>query len=44
VQRFFSIRGRAFCLYGVIGSFANRVPLSFRANQLIGSLEISPSV
>jgi hypothetical protein len=43
VQRFFSIRGRAFCLYGVIGSFANRVPLSFRANQLIGSLEISPA-
>jgi hypothetical protein len=43
VQRFFSVRGRAFCLYAVIGSFANRVPLSFRANQLIASLEISPS-
>jgi hypothetical protein len=43
VQRFFSFGGRAFCLYAVIGSFANRIPLSFRANQLIGSVEISPS-
>jgi hypothetical protein len=43
VQRFFSLRGRAFCLYAVIGSFANRVPLSYRANQLIGSLEIGPT-
>jgi hypothetical protein len=42
VQRFFSIHGRAFCLYAVVGLFANRGPLSYRANQLIGSLEIGP--
>jgi hypothetical protein len=40
VQRFFTVRGRAFCLYAVIGSFANRGVLSYRANELIGSLEI----
>jgi hypothetical protein len=42
-QRFFTARGRAFCLYAVVGSFANRGPLSLRANQLIGSLEIAPA-
>lgn len=40
VQRFFTIAGRAFCLYSVIGSVANRVPLSARANQLIGTFHI----
>ena len=43
VQRFFSVHGRAFCLYAVVGSFANRGVLSYRANQLIGTLEIAPS-
>jgi hypothetical protein len=43
VQRFFTSAGRAFCLYSVIGSWANRVALSYRANQVIGSLEIAAS-
>jgi hypothetical protein len=43
VQRFFSVKGRAFCLYVVVGSFANRGALTNRANQLIGSLEIGSS-
>jgi hypothetical protein len=42
VQRFFTVAGRAFCLYAVVGSVANRVPLAARANQLIGSLGVSP--
>jgi hypothetical protein len=41
VQRFFTVGGRAFCLYSVIGALANRVPLTARANQLIGSLRIA---
>lgn len=40
VQRFFSVGGRAFCLYSVIGSLAHRVPLTDRANQLIGSFRV----
>ena len=40
VQRFFNTRGRGFCLYSVIGSMVYRVPLTDRANQLIGSLHI----
>ena len=42
VQRFFTVAGRAFCLYSVIGSMAQRVPLTARANQLIGSLRVDP--
>ena len=42
VQRFFSVQGRAFCVYAVVGSFAGRLALSSRANQIIGSLEIGP--
>jgi hypothetical protein len=41
VQRFFSVSGRAFCLYSVIGSVANQVALTARANQLIGSLRVA---
>ena len=41
VQRFFSIGGRAFCLYSVIGSMANRVALTYRANQCIGSFRLA---
>ncbi len=37
VQRFFTIQGRAFCLYSVIGAMANRVTLTARANQVIGT-------
>ena len=43
VQRFFTVGGRAFCLYSVIGSVANRIPLTAQANQVIGSLRISPA-
>lgn len=43
VQRFFTAGGRAFCLYSVIGSIANRILLTGRANQLIGSLHIDPA-
>ncbi|HEX6392523.1 MAG TPA: hypothetical protein VFZ97_03720 [Acidimicrobiales bacterium] len=43
VQRFVTVRGRAFCLYAVIGSIANRVPLTARANQLIGSFSVQPA-
>ncbi|HET9077048.1 MAG TPA: hypothetical protein VFN68_08950 [Acidimicrobiales bacterium] len=42
VQRFFTVNGRAFCLYSVIGSMANRVPLTARANQVIGSFHVAP--
>jgi hypothetical protein len=42
VQRFFTVAERAFCLYAVVGSVANRVALAARANQLIGSLGVSP--
>lgn len=41
VQRFFSVAGRAFCLYSVIGSVAHRVALTDRANQLIGSFQVT---
>jgi hypothetical protein len=40
VQRFFTEAGRAFCLYSVIGSYANRIPLCARANHMIGSIHI----
>lgn len=42
VQRFFTVGGRAFCLYSVVGAWTNRAALSQRANLLIGSLRISP--
>ena len=42
VQRFFTVAGRAFCLYSVIGSMAQRVPLTARANQLVGTLRVDP--
>ena len=41
-QRFFHSKGRGFCLYSVIGSLSNRVSLTARANELIGSLRIEP--
>jgi hypothetical protein len=40
VQRFFATAGRGFCLYSVIGSVANRVTLTARANQILGSVRI----
>jgi hypothetical protein len=43
VQRFFTVAGRAFCLYSVIGSMANRVALTHRANQFIASFRVEQS-
>lgn len=43
VQRFFTVHGRAFCLYAVIGSVAKRMPLTDRANQVIGSFHVEPA-
>ncbi len=43
VQRFFTVAGRAFVLYSVIGSFSNRIPLTDRANQLIGTFSVEPA-
>lgn len=40
VQRFFSIAGRSFCLYSVIGSLSARVALCASANQLISSFRV----
>ena len=40
VQKFFTVGGRAFCLYSVIGALTNRVLLTSRANEVIGSLRI----
>jgi hypothetical protein len=40
VQRFFTAAGRAFCLYSVIGSLANRVMLTARANEVLGTLRV----
>ncbi len=42
VQRFFTIVGRSFCLYSVIGSVSARVALASAANQLIGSFQVEP--
>ena len=43
VQRFFHVGQRALCLYVVLGGYDNRVPLTYRVNQLLGGLEITPS-
>jgi hypothetical protein len=40
-QRFFSRRGRAFCLYAVVGSFGRRALLVPRAAALVSGLEIA---
>jgi hypothetical protein len=39
-QYFFTERGRAFCLYVVLGSHARRVALVKKANHLIDGIEI----
>lgn len=41
VQRFFTTRGRAFCLYVVLGSHIDRAELVPRVNQVLATLEIS---
>lgn len=40
VQKFFSYRNRAFCLYVVIGSFALVTPLAGRASALLEAIQI----
>ncbi len=40
-QFFFSERGRAFCLYVVIGSYANRAALVAQANDLFQRMEVT---
>jgi hypothetical protein len=40
VQRFFTTQGRAFCLYSVIGALTNRVALTARANEVLGSFRV----
>jgi hypothetical protein len=44
VQRFFTTSGRAFCLYSVIGAFANRLGLTGRANAILGTIRIGEMV
>ncbi len=44
LQVFFTFQGRAFCLYVVIGSFARRIELSAKVNELIQRLTISPNL
>jgi hypothetical protein len=41
VQRFFTTSGRGFCLYSVIGSLANRVMLTARANEILGTVRVA---
>lgn len=43
VQRFFSARGRAFCLYVVLGSHARRGVLAPRAEAVVRTLAIGPA-
>jgi hypothetical protein len=40
-QFFFTDRGRPFCLYVVIGSYANRETLVARANDIFRTMEVS---
>jgi hypothetical protein len=40
-QFFFTDRGRPFCLYVVIGSYANRVALVARASEIFRSMEVN---
>ena len=42
LQRFFSVQGRAFCLYVVLGSHARRHLLIPTVNALLETLEIAP--
>jgi hypothetical protein len=40
LQRFFTERGRAFCLYVVLGSHIDRSDLAQRVNQVLATIEI----
>jgi hypothetical protein len=41
VQRFFTTGGRAFCLSSVIGALSNRVVLTARANEVLGTVRVA---
>jgi hypothetical protein len=41
-QQFFTTGGRAFCLYVVLGSFANRSSLVAQANAVLATMQIQP--
>jgi hypothetical protein len=41
-QRFFHDAGRAFCLYVVLGAFANRRTLVPAVNQVLATLTVGP--
>jgi hypothetical protein len=43
LQRFFSAERRAFCLYAVVGSFAQRATLVPLINQFLAGVTIQPS-
>jgi len=40
VQRWFTAEHRAWCLYVVVGSYARRVALAGRANELVAAIEV----
>jgi hypothetical protein len=42
IQRFFTVGGRAFCLYAVVGSTPSRDVLIGRANDLLRSVRVAP--
>jgi hypothetical protein len=42
-QQFFTVAGRAFCLYVVIGNYANRYRLAAVANSVLSGLQIQPA-
>lgn len=42
VQHFFTLNGRAFCLYVVLGSIARSVELVARANEMLRGLTVDP--
>ena len=41
VQRFFTVNGRPFCLYAVIGAHARRIGLAGVVNDLLAGVRIS---
>ncbi len=41
VQIFFTLEGRAFCQYVVIGSYARRIELSAKANEIIDRMSVA---
>ncbi len=44
VQRFFTQANRPFCLYVVLGAYANRNTIVPRVNEVLASLQIAPEL